>query len=122
MTKYHIQKTSESPEVIMNPAENIFSIKGISTIMEVEEFYQPILDWLDTYMLLPNDDMSFIFNVSYFNISSSKRLLFVLYKLVGLLLLKPFEPLLILLLARVRLPTLIEFPILTFPLIFILVL
>jgi len=78
----YIQATEESPEIIFDLDENIFSIKGRSVVSDVESFYAPVLVWLSEVEF--NDSVRFVFDFEYFNISSSKRILFILYQLNNL--------------------------------------
>ena len=41
----------------------------------------PILNWFESYVVTPFQSTVFKINLEYFNISSSKRILFLLYKL-----------------------------------------
>ena len=59
----------------------VFEIKGVSLPLNGKDFYQPVLDFLDEYLEDPNKITLFVFNLKYFNISSSKMFLFMLYKL-----------------------------------------
>ena len=56
-------------------------LKGKSIPDNAEEFYSDVLDWFDDYVANPNDETVLKIDLEYFNISSSKRLLFLLYKL-----------------------------------------
>lgn len=40
-----------------------------------------MLEWFDDYLVSPNGETEVSIDLEYFNISSSKRLLFLLYKL-----------------------------------------
>jgi len=82
MKNMYIQATEESPEIIFDLDENIFSIKGRSVVSDVESFYAPVLVWLSEVEF--NDSVRFVFDFEYFNISSSKRILFILYQLNNL--------------------------------------
>lgn len=74
--------TDKYPEIIIDKNTGIFEIKGISMPEDGKEFYQNVLDILDDYAKLPHHTTHFIFNMRYFNISSSKMFLFMLYKLL----------------------------------------
>ncbi|PKP51734.1 MAG: nuclear pore complex subunit [Bacteroidetes bacterium HGW-Bacteroidetes-12] len=79
--KIHRFATDVSPEVILDIEDNVFSIKGKSVVSEVDYFYQPIIDWLGNIPIDSASKMNFIFDLEYFNVFSSKRILFLLYKL-----------------------------------------
>ncbi|MGZ4035508.1 MAG: DUF1987 domain-containing protein [Bacteroidia bacterium] len=69
------------PNIIMDKENGIFEIKGVSLPLNGKDFYQPVLDFIDEYVKEPNKITLFVFNLKYFNISSSKMFLFMLYKL-----------------------------------------
>lgn len=69
------------PTIIMDKENGIFEIKGVSLPKNGKEFYQPVLDFIDEYAQDPNKITLFVFNLKFFNISSSKMFLFMLYKL-----------------------------------------
>ena len=70
------------PTVILNKRDSIFRIEGNSTPENGKEFFEPVLNWLNEYSKKPNPETKFIFDLDYFNISSSKAILFMLYKLL----------------------------------------
>lgn len=82
MEKISIQPTDVSPEVIFDIENNYFSIKGKSVVTEADTFYAPLIKWLENAQI--NDRVDFVFDLEYFNIFSSKRILFILYKLSDL--------------------------------------
>lgn len=81
MEALHIQATSNTPKITFNPSEGIFDIKGKSIPDDAESFYRVVLNWFDEYAKNPNAVTVLSVDLEYFNISSSKRLLFLLYKL-----------------------------------------
>jgi len=83
MDTYKIGKTENTPEVELNHETGIFEIKGISRPENVQDFYDPILEWLENY-LKESKNTSLIFNLylEYFNSSSAKYILIVLKKMI----------------------------------------
>ena len=81
MKTLSIAATPETPGVHLDSQNNIFEIRGKSVPDDAENFYAPILEWFDEYMKQPNPETAVTIDLEYFNISSSKRLLFLLYKL-----------------------------------------
>lgn len=81
MEPLRIQATIKTPEVLFDPTNRVFEIKGKSIPDNAEEFYTDILDWFDDYVANPLNETVLKIDLEYFNISSSKRLLFLLYKL-----------------------------------------
>ena len=70
------------PTVILNKKDGVFRIEGNSTPENGKEFFEPVLNWLTEYTKSPNTITHFIFDLDFFNISSSKAFLFILYKLL----------------------------------------
>ena len=77
----NIEATDETPKVILDAENGNFEFSGKSLPEDVTTFYNPILDWLDTYALEPNDKADFVFKMDYFNTASSKLILDILMKL-----------------------------------------
>jgi hypothetical protein len=69
------------PTIIFDPTNRIFEIKGKSVPEEAELFYREVLNWFDDYAKNPIKETVLNFRLDYFNIASSKRILFILYKL-----------------------------------------
>ncbi len=70
--------TDESPEVILDKSTNEFKFIGKSLPEDVKEFYTPILNWIEEYVVDPNDETVVEFNMEYFNSASSKQILDIL--------------------------------------------
>jgi len=81
MDKIRIEPTDVSPGVIFDIEKNNFSIRGKSVVTEVDSFYAPLIDWLENAQHKIDNRVDFVFDLEYFNIFSSKRILFILYKL-----------------------------------------
>lgn len=76
-----IQATAQTPLVDFNPATGIMEIKGRSIPDDPESFWGVVLTWFDAYMSKPLEETLVKIDLEYFNITSSKRILFLLYKL-----------------------------------------
>jgi hypothetical protein len=79
-----IEATEISPKVILNPEENKYEISGESRPESVREFFQPILDWIDSYSneiknldeeTKKDQTITIHFKLEYFNSSSAKYFL-----------------------------------------------
>lgn len=81
MQPLRIQATLKTPEILFDPGNEIFEIRGKSIPDDAESFFTPILNWFEDYLVNPNESTNVVIDLEYFNISSSKRLLFLLYKL-----------------------------------------
>lgn len=84
MRKIWIEATENTPKIVLDKDHGVFEIKGKSTIELAQEFYSDILNWMDEYVENPNAETTFNFYLHSFNITSSKRILFILYKLDSL--------------------------------------
>lgn len=84
MEKIRIESTDVSPQVIFDLDSNQFVIRGKSVVSEVDSFYAPLIDWLEQANGKINKRVDFVFDLEYFNIFSSKRILFMLYRLSDL--------------------------------------
>ncbi len=76
-----IESTDKTPKVVLDPENGLFEIIGKSIPTDAETFYGPILEWIEGYAKRPNNKTEIVLNLEFFNISSSKRILFLLYKL-----------------------------------------
>jgi len=82
MQHIEIEPTYKSPRVIFNPKEAKFMIAGKSVLENVQEFYSPLLNWMDEFLEKSMiKDVEFTFDIEYYNLASTKRFLFFLFKL-----------------------------------------
>lgn len=82
MQHIEIEPTYKSPRVIFNPKEAKFMIAGKSVLENVQEFYSPLLNWMDEFLeKSPANEVEFTFDIEYYNLASTKRFLFFLFKL-----------------------------------------
>lgn len=81
MEKLIFESTSETPYIHFNNESGLMEIKGRSIPNNPDEFWAPVLSWFDSYLINPAEVTTVCINLEYFNISSSKRILFLLYKL-----------------------------------------
>jgi|SRR3989344_779771 len=81
MNSKKIEATVDTPCVILDPQNNHFEISGKSYPEDTREFYGPVLQWMDEYILSPNPETIFIIKLKYFNSSSYKPLFDIFTKL-----------------------------------------
>jgi hypothetical protein len=67
-----IESTDETPSVILDKARGVFEISGRSLPEDSPEFYNPVLQWIDSYSKDPNATTEFLFKLEYSNTASSK--------------------------------------------------
>jgi len=75
------EPTAQTPSINFNPTNGLMEIKGRSIPYDSDDYWMPILNWFESYVVTPFQSTVFKINLEYFNISSSKRILFLLYKL-----------------------------------------
>lgn len=75
------ESTIQTPYIHFSKEKGSMIIKGRSIPDDPEIFWSGVLNWFDIYMMDPNALTEFKIDLEYFNISSSKRILFLLYKL-----------------------------------------
>jgi hypothetical protein len=76
-----IKATSATPFVSFDPIIGMMQIEGRSIPENADDFWLPVLNWFESYIISPCETTTFSISLEYFNISSSKRILFLLYKL-----------------------------------------
>jgi len=77
-----IRETSiQTPAIHFCAGTGIMSIKGRAIPDDPELFWSDVVTWFDKYMEHPSGETLFRIDLDYFNIASSKRILFLLYKL-----------------------------------------
>lgn len=81
MEKLVVYATVKTPLIDFNAQTGVMLIQGRSIPQDSELFWEPILKWFYAYAVEPAPRTHFIFDLEYFNISSSKRILFLLYKM-----------------------------------------
>ncbi len=80
--KYQTKQLQDTPHVLFDKDNNIFEMAGRSFPEDPDEFYQPIIKWLDDYKnSKPEKQISFNFKIEYFNTASAKMLLELFFKL-----------------------------------------
>lgn len=76
-----IEGTPKTPSIRFDSKAGIFEIKGRSIPENSVEFYKPLNEWLDAYMLTPLEKTVVNIRLEYFNTSSSKCILDVFKRL-----------------------------------------
>jgi len=69
------------PSVHFNAETGICEISGESYLEKTAEFYDRLLNWIDQYINEVGKSITFNFKLTYFNTSSSKRILYIMLKL-----------------------------------------
>lgn len=78
---FEIKVTEDTPAVLLDKPNGRINIHGKSLPEDSAAFYQPILEWLNTYIKENPETTLAEFKLEYFNTSSSKQI----FKLISLL-------------------------------------
>jgi hypothetical protein len=78
MEPLKINKTEDTPQIILDVDNGLFEIAGRSLPEDVNTFYEPILSWIKEYARNPAPKTVFNFRFTYFNTASSKVILDIL--------------------------------------------
>lgn len=84
MEQLLVESTPHTPYISFDSLTGIMEIRGRSIPEQADDFWLPVLNWFETYIQIPAEQTIFKIDLEYFNISSSKRILFLLYKLNNL--------------------------------------
>ncbi len=71
---FKLQGTSYTPEVILDPVNNIYEISGFSMLIDAEVFYKKISDWLENNISSLNDTFNFDFKLLFLSTSTLKSI------------------------------------------------
>ena len=82
MNNLEIKPTKTTPGVLFDKDNHILEIKGVSYPGNYEEFYTPLLSWIDEYLKKINDEkVTLNMDIVYFNSASSMILSKLLKKM-----------------------------------------
>lgn len=70
-----LEKTKNSPEIILDKENSTFKIAGRSIVEDPGEFYSSIHNWLEDYVKSPLPNTDFVFDLEYFNSSSARQIM-----------------------------------------------
>lgn len=77
----NLEGTEDTPKIIFDKKNGILEISGRSLPEDSAKFYKPVLEWIEKYASEANPSTDFVFKLEYFNTTSSKLILDVLYAL-----------------------------------------
>ena len=81
MEVLEIAETTSSPGIVLNPEKNEFSFNGRSLPEDPLNFYEPVMNWMESYKKAPVYGAVFEFKLTYFNTASSK-VFFSLFQII----------------------------------------
>jgi len=71
----------DTPYVHFDASTGMCELSGESYLEKTIEFYDRLMKWLDKYITEVQGPLNFTFKLTYFNTSSSKRILYLMLKL-----------------------------------------
>jgi hypothetical protein len=83
MEHVSLERTTDTPSVIMDPSRRAIEIAGNSYPENAVEFYQPVYNWVKEYFASGEMSLTVILKLNYFNTSSAKAILNLLTLLQG---------------------------------------
>ncbi len=84
MEALKIPATDLTPEVCFDPETDVLKISGKSLPEDARSFFQPLQDWLSMYAATHTGEINLSLNLTYFNSSSAKQIIKILYLLEDL--------------------------------------
>ncbi len=84
MDDFFLEATPKTPRLYFSRETGEFEISGRSIPENSIEFYKPVINWLDQYILNPHNHTLLVIKLEYFNTSSSKCLVEILRRLESL--------------------------------------
>jgi len=81
MENFYLEETSKTPKLSFNSESGRFMMSGRSIPENSIEFYRPLFEWLDDYIVSPKPNTTFDIRLEYFNTSSSKCLVEIFRRL-----------------------------------------
>ena len=75
MKKYTVKGDYRKPDVNLDAERGLIEITGRSIPEQTDDFYQPVIEWVNNYVQNPAEETTINYNLDYYN-SSSKRYLF----------------------------------------------
>ncbi|MBN2757423.1 MAG: DUF1987 domain-containing protein [Bacteroidales bacterium] len=79
-----IDSTKETPQIHFDPKNNIFEISNRSLPEDADEFYIPVIKWLQNYSQKPNSITNLTFKLEYFNTASARYITKIINILDGM--------------------------------------
>jgi hypothetical protein len=81
MDRLDIEKTKSSPFVRLDPETGVLDIGGESYPENSHEFFEPIIDWVDQFIIESDTPITLRVTLAYMNTSSTKYMIDILDKL-----------------------------------------
>ncbi len=79
MSNFVLKESDNTPKVVFDSEKNVFEFTGSSHPENPAMFYNPILKWIEGYAKNPNRSTKISFRLDYFNSSTAKYLLSIVW-------------------------------------------
>jgi len=79
--RLYIEATDETPEINFDKENNHLEVSGKSLPEDAIQFYEPVQEWLDKYILEPNPKTELLLKLEYFNSASAGKIMKLLITL-----------------------------------------
>ncbi len=84
MESFYKPATDDTPEIVFNPIEGKYAIKGISIPEDAPSFYRPALEWINNFHTSQENEVNLEIFLNYYNTGSLKSLVDILKSFVKL--------------------------------------
>lgn len=84
MDQFYKAATDDTPEIVFNPTEGNYSIKGISIPEDAPAFYRSSIEWINQFKNSSETDVNLNIFLNYYNTGSLKSLVDMLKAFVKL--------------------------------------
>jgi hypothetical protein len=74
MKSIYVEGSLKLPEINFNYEKGLIELKGRSTPENTDDIYQPLIDWVKSYVKTPQTNTIINIHFEYFNSSSAKYL------------------------------------------------
>ena len=81
MQVLEIEASPQKPEVYFNASTGVLKIVGKSYPSDAIDFFDPLLNWVEKYVLQPASKTELICEIEYLNSTSQKKLIDLMYLL-----------------------------------------
>jgi len=84
MDKLELAASEDTPYLLLDKEGNKFEISGRSLPEDAFKYFEPIHEWLEAYVKDPNPSTEFVMHLDYFNSSSARNIVEMLFILEGI--------------------------------------
>lgn len=81
MERIILEATSKTPEIILDSQTALLKFSGNCTMADSDEFFKPIIEWLEEYSKVENKESTILFDMEYFHMTTARTFLEIFQKL-----------------------------------------